>query len=116
MPAVGSQAAGPLIIEIDTSAILSPGELDLTVDAFNMAFRSTEATRERRRSTTFTSAASYDHGLARCPALEDLIGAMDASDEGEFDGIFQRFRDRCAALKSSPVHRQFPHGDLNNTA
>jgi alpha-D-ribose 1-methylphosphonate 5-triphosphate diphosphatase PhnM len=93
---------------------LLPAELDLAIDAFEAAFRPSTATTARRRSSMFRSTASLDHGLtARCPALDDLVGAVDASGEEECQlaGVFAR-RERYFHGESKG-HRQFPTASLN---
>ncbi len=93
-------------IENETAGF-SADELEAVIDAY-------EATYGSRRAT-FVSTASHDHGLvARCPALDDLIGAMDASGEEECcqAGIFRSMRGRGKRYESR-AHRQFPQADLN---
>lgn len=99
----------------DELDILLPEELDLAIDAFESAFRPSTTLGGPRRLSSFRSTASLDHGLtARCPALDDLIGAVDASGEEECEaaGIFARRRHQ-RIIEASKGHRQFPCAALN---
>lgn len=101
----------------DELDILLPEELDLAIEAFEAAFRPTTSATfgtAPRRSNVFRSTASLDHGLtARCPALDDLVGAVDASGEEEchLAGIFTRGKRYFHG--ESKGHRQFPTASLN---
>lgn len=100
----------------DELDILLPEELDLAIEAFEAAFRPSTTLGVARRSSFFRSTASLDHGLtARCPALDDLIGAVDASGEEECEtaGIFAARRRHHHSMEASKGHRQFPCASLN---
>lgn len=85
-------------------------QLEAVIDAYEVAFG-------RSRAQSFvehTPAVDLDSRMARCPALDDLLEAMDASGEDECRqaGIFRSYTSYLSKAYSARSQRQFPSAEL----
>jgi hypothetical protein len=84
--------------------------LEAVIDAYEAAFG-----RNRAQSfVEYRSAVDTDSRFARCPALDDLLEAMDASGEDECRqaGIFRSYTNSLSKAYSARSQRQFPSAEL----
>lgn len=84
-------------------------ELEAVIDAYETVFA-----RGRRQSFAEYTPGEEGGLMARCPALEDMLGAMEASGEEECRqaGIFHTYNRHLARCYPNRSQRQFPSAEL----